>query len=97
MSSSSVRIGFAGCPGSSTDLLRLRLVVHGVPLLSLLGGHEPLALSKLLRLAVRHGDEDGVGGCRVGGLVLEVDVRTCQWSLVRGFVGRESPISRDTG
>lgn len=90
-------IGLQVARGPSTDLLRLRLVVHGVPLLSLLGGHEPLALSKLLRLAVRHGDEDGVGGCRVGGLVLEVDVRTCQWSPVRGFVGRESPISRDTG
>jgi hypothetical protein len=61
------------------DLLGLRLVVHGVPLLGLLGRvrHSPLALSKLLRLAnssVRHGgcDEDGVGGCRVGGWVLRL-------------------------
>lgn len=79
------------CPGD-TDLLGLRLVVHGVPLLSLLGRvrHSPLALSKLLRLAnssVRHGgcDEDGVGGCRVGGWVLEVDVRTCEWIQLEGL------------
>lgn len=73
-----------------TDFLGLRLIVHGVPLLGLLGRvrHSPLTLSKLLRLAnssVRHGgcwDEDGVGGCRVGGWVLEVDVRTCEWSPV---------------
>lgn len=56
-----------------TDLLGLRLIVHGVPLLSLEGRvrHSPLTLSKLLRLAnssVRHrGCWDGVGGCRVGG------------------------------
>lgn len=80
------------CPGD-TDFLGLRLVVHGVPLLSLLGRvrHSPLALSKLLRLAnssVRHGgcwDEDGVGGCRVGGWVLEVDVRTCEWIQLEGL------------
>lgn len=80
------------CPGD-TDFLGLRLVVHGVPLLSLLGRvrHSPLALSKLLRLAnssVRHDgcwDEDGVGGCRVGGWVLEVDVRTCEWIQIEGL------------
>lgn len=65
--------------GVYADLLGLRLIVHGVPLLGLLGRvrHSPLALSKLLRLAnssVRHGgcDEDGVGGCRVGGWVLRL-------------------------
>lgn len=65
--------------GMYADLLGLRLVVHGVPLLGLLGRvrHSPLALSKLLRLAnssVRHGgcDEDGVGGGRVGGWVLRL-------------------------
>lgn len=49
-----------------TDFLGLRLVIHGVPLLGLVGGHDPLALPELLRLAVRH---DGfwrrINGCRV--------------------------------
>lgn len=30
-------------------------------------------------------DEDGVGGCRVGGWVLEVDVRTCEWIHLGGL------------
>lgn len=41
----------------STDFLGLRLVIHGVPLLGLLGRNGPLGLSKLLRLAnsrIRH-------------------------------------------
>lgn len=54
---------FIGC----TDFLGLRLIVHGVPLLGLVGGHDPLALPELLRLAVRH---DGcwrrMNGCRGG-------------------------------
>jgi hypothetical protein len=39
-----------------TDFLGLRLIVHGIPLLSLLAVVRdcPLALSKLLRLRVRH-------------------------------------------
>lgn len=40
----------------ATDFLGLRLIVHGIPLLSLLAvvRDRPLALSKLLRLSVRH-------------------------------------------
>jgi hypothetical protein len=39
-----------------TNFLWLRLIVHGIPLLSLLAvvRDRPLALSKLLRLSVRH-------------------------------------------
>lgn len=40
----------------ATDFLGLRLIVHGIPLLRLLAvvRDRPLALSKLLRLSVRH-------------------------------------------
>lgn len=66
-----------------TDFLGLRLIIHGVPLLGLLGRvrHGALTLSKLLRLAVRHrGCCDEVGGVGWRLRLLEDDVRTCRWT-----------------